>query len=145
MTDFARLFQTFLDEFVAVQPVLAPSIGDHRHDDRWPDTTEEGRAVRLDFIGRWSDTFRDLTDLSPDDAIDRDLLLLELDAEHYAETELREETWDPLSWVYLLGEGLFTLVARDFAPLPERSASVAGRLESMPALLEGAAAALVGH
>ena len=50
---------------------------------------------------------------------------MELDAARFAETELREETWDPLAWVYLLGDGIFSLLAREFAPLA-RSAGVGG-------------------
>ena len=30
---------------------------------------------------------------------------------------MREEAWNPLGWVYLLGGGLFGLLSRDFAPL----------------------------
>ena len=76
--------------------------------------------------------------LDADAAIDRDLIVQQLEADRFADTELREETWDPLAWVYLLGEGLFPLIARDFAPLADRLASVAGRLEGMPAVLEAA-------
>ncbi|HYH91890.1 MAG TPA: DUF885 domain-containing protein [Candidatus Saccharimonadales bacterium] len=144
MSDFARHFQTFFDEFVAIQPVWATAIGDHRHDDRWPDASEAGRAEHLDFIDRWLTTLGRLPDLSDGDEIDRDLVIMELEAMWFSEMELQEERWNPLDWVYLLGDGLFTLVAREFAPLGERLASVAGRLETMPALLEGAKAALVG-
>ena len=61
-----------------------------------------------------------MTDLTPDEAIDRDLLVGELEAARFAETELREDAWNPLDWVYLLGDGLFTLIAREFAPLADR-------------------------
>jgi len=85
-----------------------------------------------------------MKDLTGDDAIDRDLLIGELEAADFSETELREETWNPLDWVYLLGDGLFTLLAREFAPLDERLTSVAGRLEGMPAVIEAARRTLVG-
>ena len=49
-----------------------------------------------------------MTDLAGDEAIDRDLLIGELEAARFAETELREDAWNPLDWVYLLGDGLFT-------------------------------------
>ena len=48
-----------------------------------------------------------MADLSPDEAIDRDLLVGELEAARFADTELREEAWNPLDWVYLIGDGLF--------------------------------------
>ncbi len=85
-----------------------------------------------------------MTDLTGDEAIDRDLLIGELEASRFADTELREDAWNPLEWVYLVGDGLFTLNAREFAPLAERLASIAGRLEGLPAVLEAARAALVG-
>jgi uncharacterized protein (DUF885 family) len=146
MTDFERTFTDFFDGFVAIDPVSATNIGDHRHDGAWPDATEEGRRSRLAFVDRWLAEFAALDDavLTRDDAIDRDLLVMELEGMRFAETELREETWNPLEWVYLMGAGLFPLIARDFAPLAARLASVADRLTALPALLAGASAALVG-
>ncbi len=146
MSDFARRFAAFFDEFVEFQPVAATAFGDHRYDHRWPDATEAGRGARLAFIDRWLSEFRGLPtgELTVGDAIDRDLLVLELEAERFAEIELREETWDPLQWVYLAGDGIFPLIARDFAPLAERLASVAGRLEGLTVLLDGARTALEG-
>ena len=146
MPDFRDRFATFLDEFLALHPTAATAIGDHRYDDRWPDVSAAGREARLAFIDRWLTELRALlaVELSADDAIDRDLLVTELEAEQFNETVLRDETWDPLQWVYLLGEGIFPLIARDFAPLGQRLASVAGRLEALPAVLDGAVAALAG-
>jgi uncharacterized protein (DUF885 family) len=146
VSDFQPRFAAFLDEFVELQPVSATAIGDHRHDARWPDGSEAGRQARLAFAERWLADFAalDPTGLSADDAIDRDLVTLDLEAQRFADTEMREESWNPLDWVYLLGDGLFLLIAREFAPLGNRLASVAGRLEGMEALLEGAREALVG-
>jgi uncharacterized protein (DUF885 family) len=141
MTDFARTFTTYLDEALAANPVAATAIGDHRHDGRWPDVSAAGQAADLALIDRWLATFRDLdaADLDADDAIDRDLVVSELEAQRFAVVELQDDHWDPLTWVYLLGEGLFPLIAQEFAPLAERLESVAERLERMPAFLADAA------
>ena len=146
MSDFDARFRAFLDEYLALHPVHATGIGDHRHDDHWSDESEAGRRARIAFADRWIAELRAMPDgdLSPDDAVDRDLVVMELEAERFHDTELREDAWDPLAWVYLLGEGLFPLLARDFAPLGQRLASVAARLEGMPAVLDDARAALVG-
>jgi uncharacterized protein (DUF885 family) len=143
---FQERFATFFDEYVELHPTLATSFGYHLYDDRWPDVSEAGRQARLAFVDRWIGELRELpaADQSRDEAIDRDLIVMELEAERFAETELREDTWDAMTWVYLLGDGIFTLIARDFAPLADRLASVAGRLEGLPAVLEGAKAALEG-
>ena len=146
MSAFTDTFSAFLDAFVEMEPIAATAIGDHRYDDRWPDVSPSGREARLAFIDRWHETFTGLDPaaLTPDDAIDRDLILGELDAMRFGEVELREETWDPLVWVYLLGEGIFPLLAREFAPLADRLSSVASRLEAMRDVTAAAKETLVG-
>ncbi len=144
MSDFSARIDTFLSETFELNPTFATSIGEHRHDDRWPDLSADGRAEQLAHIDRWLGEFRAATGLTADEAIDRDLVIGELGAARFAETELREDAWDPLAWVYLIGDGLFTLNAREFAPLADRLASTAGRLEGLPAVLEAAIATLVG-
>lgn len=140
MPDFAARVDAFLAEFFALHPLHATAAGMHDHDGRWPDVSEAGRDERLAFYERWSTELGNLADadLTADEAIDRDLLLGELAAFRFGETELREDTWNPLDWVYLLGDGLFPLIAREFAPLATRLGSVAGRMEGIPAVVEGA-------
>ena len=145
MSDLPSRVDAFLAEFFRLHPTFATAIGEHAHDDRWPDLTAAGREERLAFGELWLAEFGSLTDLTTDEAIDRDLLVAELEAARFAETELREDTWNPLDWVYLMGDGLFTLNAREFAPLADRLASTAGRLETLPAVLDAARATLVGH
>ena len=140
MSEFGDRVATFLDELFALNPLHATAAGMHAHDARWPDLSERGRDERLAFVDRWADAFGafDAAQLTRDEAVDRELLLRELAAQRFAETELREETWNPLEWVYLVGGGLFPLLARDFAPLPERLASIAGRLETTPDVVAAA-------
>jgi uncharacterized protein (DUF885 family) len=145
MSDFPSRLEAFLAEYFRLNPTFATAIGEHRHDDRWPDLTAAGRAQRSAFTERWLAEFDAMLDLSPDESIDRDLLVGELEAARFAETELREDAWNPLEWVYLVGDGLFTLQAREFAPLADRLASTAGRLEGIPTILDAARETLVGH
>jgi uncharacterized protein (DUF885 family) len=145
MSDFNDLVEAFLAEFFRLNPTFATAIGEHRYDDRWPDLSVAGRAERAASTERWLAEFAAMTDLARDEAIDRDLLIGELEAARFADTELREDAWNPLDWVYLVGDGLFTLSAREFAPLADRLASTAGRLERLPAVLDAARETLVGH
>jgi uncharacterized protein (DUF885 family) len=140
VTAFADLVAAFLEELFELQPDLATAAGEHRFDDRWPDTSEVGRQARLAFGDRWAAAFEDLdaADLTDDERIDRDLVLGELEELRFAEAELRQDAWDPLAWVYLIGGGLYPLTAREFAPLGARLASFAGRLEGIPAVIGNA-------
>jgi len=138
VTDFRARTDAFLAEFLALQPTAATLIGEHAYDARWPDMSAAGRRERIAFADRWLAEFRGFTELPADDAIDRDLLVQQLDAMRFADLDLRQEAWSPLEWVYLLGGGLFGLVSREFAPLAERLASVAGRLDGFEAMVDAA-------
>ena len=145
-TAFARRSDAFLAEFFRLHPLHATAAGMHAYDADWPDLTAAGRTERLAFAGRWEAELAGFADedLSRDERVDRDLLLSELDGIRFAETELRQEAWDPLEWIYLLGGGIFPLLAREFAPLADRLASAAGRLEGIRGVVEAARTELVG-
>jgi uncharacterized protein (DUF885 family) len=145
MSDFAGRMDAFLAEFFRLNPTAATAIGEHAHDARWPDLTAAGRAEQLAFTERWLAELGAMAGLTDAEAIDRDLLIGELEAARFNETVLCEDAWNPLEWVYLVGNGLFTLTARDFAPLAARLESVAGRLEGVAAVLDAARERLVGH
>jgi uncharacterized protein (DUF885 family) len=146
VSDVGARIDAFLAEFFRLHPLHATAAGMHEHDGRWPDMTEAGRAERVEFYDRWREELAayDAADLTVDEAVDRDLLLGELEAARWSETELREDRWSPLDWVYFLGDGLFPLIAREFAPLADRLESFALRLERLPAVLDAARDALVG-
>ncbi len=146
MTQFSDVVTALLGDHFALQPVHATEIGLHEHDGRWPDMTEPGLAARLAFYDRAVQALRAHPDeeLDRDERLDRDLLLGEFTSAAFSEGELREDRWDPLSWVYLLGNGLFPLLSREFAPVHVRLASVTARLEGMPTVVEAAVEQLVG-
>ena len=138
MTDFRSRTDAFLREFFPLFPTVATIIGEHAYDDRWPDMTAAGRQERIAFADRWLAEIQGLDGLSTEDAVDRDLLAQQLEGMRFSDVDLREEAWNPLEWVYLLGGGLFPLIAREFAPLPDRLASLAGRLEGIDAVVDAA-------
>ena len=143
-TALGSTIDAFMTEFFRLHPLHATAAGMHAHDARWPDLTETGRLERLAFADRWTaelGRFAD-GDLGAEERVDRDLVLMELDALRFGETELRQGAWDPLEWIYLLGAGIFPLLAREFAPPAERLTSAAGRLEGIPAVVAAARADL---
>ncbi len=141
---FSALVDEVLAEYLRLSPVHATTLGNHQHDGEWPDLTDAGRQARIAFLrsalGRLD--AMDHAALTRDDTIDMRILREQLEADLWAETELREEAWNPMSCVYLAGGGLFALLSREFAPLPERLASAAERMRGLPALLDAARASL---
>jgi uncharacterized protein (DUF885 family) len=147
VTEFAARVDAFFDEYFAREPTDATAAGNHGYDGLWPDVSLAAEAERLAFIDRWQASFGSFGDdmLDADEQVDRDLLLGVLSSYRFNEVELAENGWSPMAWVYLIGQGFFGLIAREFAPLDERLASIASRAERLPAVLEAAEENLVGH
>ncbi len=131
---FDALVREFFYRFLELEPVMATFLGVHEHDGRLPEGTlrqirEEARLVR---------EFRDEVEsippesLSRDRRIDRELAIQSADLATFQLEELR--SWERSDGVPdTVGEGVFLLLARDFAPLERRLESVASRLEEVPA------------
>jgi uncharacterized protein (DUF885 family) len=141
--DFVALARDTVDDLLQYQPTMATELGDHRYDDRLDDLRPaalEGErrmvADRLAKLRRFESgalpvAFR----------VDAEVLDVRLQRRLFDLDELREQTWNPL--LANPGTALYTLLARDFAPLPDRLQSLAGRLSQLPEQLEAARAALV--
>jgi uncharacterized protein (DUF885 family) len=143
---FERALHAFLVDFFAADPIAAGFAGYHLFDDRWPDLSGSGRGQRLAMLARHETAVSGLAeeDLSAAERIDRALLLEEIEQLRFTDEVLRDEAWDPLHVVYLLGSGLFTLLAREYAPWPQRGEAFLRRVEALPRVLEDALAALTG-
>jgi uncharacterized protein (DUF885 family) len=133
--EFARLAGQYLDDRAERHPELATSLGDHRFDDRLADPSaaaldDERRA--LDGWGARLDAL-DLGALSAEHRVDAAMMADSVARRVFEIDELAEQTWNPL--LANPGRAIYQLLARDFAPLPDRLASVAGRLAAVPAVL----------
>ena len=136
--DFRAIVDEVLAGYFRQYPVQATEIGHHAYDGEWPDLTDAGRAARLAWVTDASARVEAVApdSLSRDDAIDRRILLENLAAIRFFEETLDEGSWNPMTYVYLFGNGLFSLLAREFAPLPDRMRSAAARLAGLPAALD---------
>ena len=134
---FAALAARFLDEGLALSPVAATQIGDHRFDAGLDDLGAEGRRksaewtrallAELDAI--------DATTLSRENQVDALILRNQLEGTLWDLETMQSWAWDPQVYSGLAGGAIYGLMARDFAPLPERLASATARMEKIPALL----------
>lgn len=146
VTPWDAVLHAFLVDYFEASPVHGTGAGYHLVDGRWPDLSAAGRAARLGMYQRHRAAAAGLAaaDLSPDEAVDRDILLELLERLRFGDEELCDEAWDPLTVVYLAGSGLFGILSRDYAPWHIRGAAFAERVEGLPALLAAAAEGLTG-
>jgi uncharacterized protein (DUF885 family) len=140
-------FQAFgdrvVDEYLKLSPVNATQLGDHRYDALMPDVSVAGRAAVRAFAERTlAELARfDSQHLSRENQVDAILLKDQLDYLIFSDARLQDWAWDPLT--YSPGSALFSLISREFAPLPERLRSATGRLEALPTYLAQVRGALV--
>ena len=139
-------FQAFgdrvVDEYLKLSPVNATQLGDHRYDALMPDVSAAGRAAVRAFAERTlAELARfDAQRLSRENQVDAILLKDQMDYLIFSDARLQDWAWDPLT--YSPGSALFSLMSREFAPLPERLRSATGRLEALPIYLAQARDAL---
>ena len=140
--ELRRLADTYIDDLMRRHPDTATELGDHRFDGLLPDRSEaaltderrslDGYAARL--------TDLDLMALPPELRVEAALLADDVARRLLAIEELREHTWNPL--LANPGQAVYMLLAREYAPLPERLGSLAARLAAVPDSLAAARASL---
>jgi uncharacterized protein (DUF885 family) len=134
----ARLTSDYLDLVFDAFPTAATVFGRHEHDGRLEVLTSE----RLDDVARrLAELRRRVTAVAPADeeeAVDRDALAATISDALL--TEELERPWrrNPFEAATAVPAAILLLVARDFAPLEQRLASAAERLEAAPAFLDRA-------
>ena len=139
---FRRLAEDYLDDLARRHPDIATELGDHRFDDQLPDRD----AGVLDAERRGLDEFAarltalDHAGLDKELRVDAAVLGNDVARRLFELEELREHTWNPL--LANPGQAIYMLLARDYAPLPDRLQSLAGRLAAIPESLTAARAAL---
>jgi len=133
--EFTNLAKDYLDDRAERHPSSATDLGDHRFDARLGDPSEQARADERRAMDRWAARLEAIDDssLSAEHRVDAAMMANGVARRVFELDELREHTWNPLQ--ANPGKAIYQLLARDFAPLPERLAAVAGRLAEVPAVL----------
>ena len=134
---FEILAQRYLDELPRLSPVNATQSGNHSADDQLDDVSEAGRAASRQS---YQQLHADIATISRDELsranqVDLGILSNKIDAELWAIDTFQEWAWNPLLYIRLAGNSVYSLVARDFAPLDQRLLNVAARLQQFPRFL----------
>jgi uncharacterized protein (DUF885 family) len=127
----------FFERLMELRPVEATYHGLHQHDHRLPDGSAAGAEEVAELVRRFQSE------------LDGAGAGLDLDLARYAAALMRftlDEVRLPARRPEApeqIGNGVFLLFARDFAPLDDRLAAIASRLEAVPAYLAASREQLV--
>lgn len=141
---FAALSRQAVDDWMRLSPVAATQAGDHRFDAELDDLSAAGRQRRVDtskaLLAKLDAI--DTSKLSRENQVDAALLRNQLQSDIWSNDVLQDWAWDPQLYGGLAGGAIYGLMARDFAPLPERIKAATARMEKLPALFAQARANL---
>jgi uncharacterized protein (DUF885 family) len=133
---FDRTIERWFRDMLALDPEQATYLGVHEHDHRLVDGTREHVEQQAAFhraaiaeMERFS-----VDDLTAERALDRDLVIHEARLAVHQLTERRDWAGSSRAAEHI-GNALFPIFTRDYAPLADRLESIAARLEAAPAYL----------
>ncbi|HOY66911.1 MAG TPA: DUF885 domain-containing protein [Candidatus Ozemobacteraceae bacterium] len=133
---FKAIAGHFYAELLRRNPITATTLGEHAYDGLLPEVGAEAVDREIAGLREMRDAFQSLPEreLSIDERLDRELAL------HMARMQLFLLE-DVRRWrlgcdlAMMIGDALFMLFVRDFAPLHERVESMLARLRAVPAYL----------
>ena len=129
---FADLSKRWLDGWLALNPVNATQVGDHRFDDQLDQLDAPGRQRVVDFskamLGELDAI--DVNALSRENQVDAAILRNQLQGDIWNIETYQGWAWDPQVYSGLAGGAIYNLMARDFAPMPQRLKSATARMRS---------------
>lgn len=133
---FADLSKRALDTWMQLSPVSATQIGDHRYDSELDDLSAAGQQKTVDaykaLLGELDKI--DVAKLGRENQVDAAILRNQLQSEIWNAEVLQSGKWDPQLYNGVAGSAIYGLMAREFAPLPERLKSATARMEKLPAI-----------
>jgi uncharacterized protein (DUF885 family) len=131
------LADRYFAELWKLDPVRATRTGVHDYDDKLDDYSESGFLERIALARR---TRAELQSIDPgsfgaEGSYDAQILAARVD-DSLVKLQTRE-TWrhDPSLYTTLAANGIYSLLARDYAPLPQRLRSAIARERAIPAML----------
>lgn len=130
-----RLAREYLDLTFDYSPMAATSYGVHDFDGILDDLTETNLDKWVRKLAGIDRRLRTVSPRDPEEIADRDALAATVAEDLFVEEVERPWRRNPFRAATAVPEAIFGLISLDFAPLEERLASVALRLEATPRFL----------
>jgi uncharacterized protein (DUF885 family) len=144
-SQFAQFVDRYLDDFARRHPSIAAGNGLHQHDDLLEDFSTS--AIRAEVAALERDramlTSFETRDLTPDERVDRRILLGIIDGWLLEQKTLENWRRNPMIYASALTDGVHNLMTVESDPAPLRMRRIIAKLGHVPALLAAARANIV--
>jgi uncharacterized protein (DUF885 family) len=131
-----NLSKRAVESWLALNPVFATQIGSHKYDTEMDDFSPAGRKKIADserkLLGELSAI--DASKLTRENQIDAAILRNQLETDIWDIDTLQDWKWDPQVYNDIAGGAIYNLMAREFAPVPDRLKSATARMKKLPQL-----------
>jgi hypothetical protein len=139
---FAARAAAFVAQSERRDPLFADSIGIHTYDDALDDYSAAGHARRMAWLRSWRTRIAASLGGSPGDDADAHALIDTIDLELFEDATVRPFHTDPTFYTGVIGNAVYALVGRHYAPVDERLRHIAPRLRAIPGVVAAAEANL---
>jgi len=141
---FTVFVDRYLDDFARRHPSIAAGNGLHQHDDLLDDFTAPGIAEEIAALRRDAETLAafDTTALTPDERVDRLILMGVIDGWLLEQETLQNWRRNPMLYASALSDGVHNLMAMESDPAPVRMRRIISKLEKVSTLLDAGRANL---
>lgn len=135
--EFDKISKEFFYRVLDYNPTYGTFLGLHEYDDKMPSLKREVILEKIKTLKHYLKIFEEMneTPLDQDRKLDRKLAIDLIEREIFELDELRTWEKDPGA-AELLGNSIFPLFTKDFAPFDERMKNIIKRLEKSPSILE---------
>lgn len=140
----AALADAFVRESERRDPLFADQIGIHTREDTLADYSLAGQARRARWLRGWHARIATLgrSTLGEGERADVSALLDVVDLELYEDATVKPLRTDPTYYTSVIGNAVYSLVGRHYAPPDDRLRHLVPRLHQIPAVVAAAEASL---
>src|SRR5688572_4341241 len=141
-SSFSAFVDRYLDDFARRHPSIAAGNGLHQHDDLLDDFTAAGIAQEIAALRGDAETLAayDTATLTPDERVDRLILLGVIDGWLLEQETLQNWRRNPMLYASALADGVHNLMTMASDPAPVRMRRIIAKLGQLPAFLDAARA-----
>ena len=133
---FKKVSDHYYKELLSRNPITATWLGEHQYDEILPETGAESIEREIAFYREMKDSFSSIpeNELSLDERLDKAIAIHFSTIHLFFEEDLKR--WKQGKDLAMqIGDSIFLLFARSFAPLSDRIQAIIARLKSVPMFL----------
>lgn len=129
---FIKLADSFIEQYLEIHPEWATSLGEHRYDHRLNNYKSAVVKKEVQFLTTYQDSLKTINreNFTEVNQIDYDILSFNIEKRIFNLTVIKSHENNPLS--YNVGGAIYSLLARDFAPLEKRLNNLRQRMQQIP-------------